>query len=69
LNRNFLFISGDDGDKILRCHTTFSIDWFTDNKMEAPLRVTPSKNRSGINGLIEDDSVFNSSNGGILKEN
>jgi hypothetical protein len=60
-----LFILGDDGDRILRCHRTFSIDWFTDNKIEAPLRVTPSKHRSGINGLIEDDSVFNSSNGGM----
>lgn len=33
--------------------------------MEAPLRVTTSKHRSGINSLTEDDSVFNSVNGGI----
>lgn len=32
--------------------------------MEAPLRVTPSKHRSGINNLTEDISVLNSSNGG-----
>ena len=44
---------------------TFSIDWFTDNKIEAPLRVIPSKNRNGINGLIEDYSVLNSSCGGM----
>lgn len=48
---------GDDGDKILRHYSSFSIDWFTDNKQEAPLRVIPSKNRHGINGLIEDPSV------------
>jgi hypothetical protein len=60
-----LFILGDDSDKILRRHTTFSIDWFTDNTMEAPLRVIASKHRSGINGLIEDDSVLNSLNGGM----
>jgi hypothetical protein len=60
-------ISGDDS--ILRCHTTFSIDWFTDNKMEAPLSVTPSKHHSGINGLIDDDSVSNSSSGGRLRNN
>jgi len=33
--------------------------------MEAPLRVIASKHRSGINGLIEDDSVLNSLNGGM----
>ncbi|CAF3581966.1 unnamed protein product [Rotaria sp. Silwood1] len=54
---------GDDADKILRRYTTFSIDWFTDNKVEAPLRVIPSKHRHGINDLIEDDSVFNISPG------
>ncbi|CAF4207350.1 unnamed protein product, partial [Rotaria sp. Silwood2] len=54
---------GDDADKILRRYTTFSIDWFTDNKAEAPLRVIPSKHRHGINGLLEDDSVFNISPG------
>ena len=48
---------GDDGDKILRHYSSFSIDWFTDNKQEAPLRVIPSKNRHGINCLIEDPSV------------
>ncbi|CAF4438802.1 unnamed protein product, partial [Rotaria magnacalcarata] len=48
---------------ILRRYTTFSIDWFTDNKPEAPLRVIPSKHRNGINGLIDDDSVFNASSG------
>jgi len=64
-NNNFQPIveHGDDGDRILRRHTTFSIDWFTDNKEEAPLRVTASKHRSGINGLIEDESVSNSSSG------
>ena len=56
---------GDESDRILRSHTSFSIDWFTDNKPEAPLRVIPSKNRHGINGLIEDDSVFNASCGGV----
>jgi hypothetical protein len=40
------------------------MDWFTDNKIEAPLRVIPSKNRYGINGLIEDDSALDSSLGG-----
>ncbi|CAF1580390.1 unnamed protein product [Rotaria magnacalcarata] len=54
---------GDDADRILRRYTTFSIDWFTDNKPEAPLRVIPSKHRNGINGLIDDDSVFNASSG------
>jgi hypothetical protein len=43
----------------------FSIDWFTDNKFEAPLRVIPSKHRNGINGLIEDSSVLDSSCGGM----
>jgi hypothetical protein len=43
---------GDDANKILRHYSTFSIDWFTDNKIEAPLRVIPSKNRHGINNLI-----------------
>lgn len=57
---------GDDSDRILREHTTFSIDWFTDNKDEAPLRVISSKNLNGINGLIEDESVFKSINGGLL---
>ena len=41
----------------------FSIDWFTDNKPEAPLRVIPSKNRHGINDLVEDASVFDVSCG------
>lgn len=41
----------------------FSIDWFTDNKPEAPLRVIPSKNRHGINDLIEDSSVVEVSSG------
>ncbi|CAF1407064.1 unnamed protein product [Rotaria sp. Silwood1] len=54
---------GIDGDSILRCHTKFSIDWFTDNTFESPLRVTPSRHRSGFNDLIEDDSVFKSSTG------
>ncbi|CAF1282003.1 unnamed protein product [Rotaria sordida] len=54
---------GDDADKILRRYTTFSIDWFTDNKNEAPLRVIPSKHRNGINDLIEDGSVSNISSG------
>ncbi|UJR15384.1 hypothetical protein I4U23_002332 [Adineta vaga] len=54
---------GSDADKILRHHLTFSIDWFTDNKGEAPLRVIPSKNRHGINGLIEDSSVLDSTAG------
>ncbi|CAF2742050.1 unnamed protein product [Rotaria sp. Silwood2] len=54
---------GSDGDRILHCYTTFSIDWFTDNTFEASLRVTPSRHRSGIKDLIEDDSVFNSSAG------
>ncbi|CAF0984223.1 unnamed protein product [Adineta steineri] len=54
---------GRDSDKILRHTTSFSIDWFTDNKNEAPLRVIPSKHRNGINGLIEDDSVLDSSCG------
>ena len=56
--------SGDDADNILRHYSTFSIDWFTDNKPEAPLRVIPSKYRHGINDLVEDDSVFDSSGGG-----
>jgi len=43
----------------------FSIDWFTDNKTEAPLRVIPSKHRHGINGLHEDSSVLDSSCGGM----
>ncbi len=43
----------------------FSIDWFTDNKPEAPLRVIPSKHRNGINGLIEDASLLDSSCGGM----
>ena len=43
----------------------FSIDWFTDNKDGAPLRVTTSKNLSRINGLIEDESVTNATNGGL----
>lgn len=43
----------------------FSIDWFTDNKPEAPLRVIPSKNRHGINDLVEDASVFDVSSGRI----
>ena len=60
---------GDDADRILRGHTTFSIDWFTDNKNEAPLRVTPSKNRGGINNLIEDESVNNSISGGLYDKN
>lgn len=53
--------TGDDADKILRHYTTFSIDWFTDNKLEAPLRVIPSRNRHGFNNLVEDPSVFDSS--------
>lgn len=55
--------TGDDADKILRHYTMFSIDWFTDNKLEAPLRVIPSKNRHGFNNLVEDSSVFDSSCG------
>jgi hypothetical protein len=53
--------AGDDADQILRRYSTFSIDWFTDNKHEAPLRVIPSKHRHGINDLIEDSSVLDSS--------
>ncbi len=45
----------------------FSIDWFTDNKPEAPLRVIPSKHRHSINGLIEDSSVLDVSCGTIQK--
>ncbi|CAF1053922.1 unnamed protein product [Adineta ricciae] len=54
---------GEDADYILRCYSTFSIDWFTDNKMDAPLRITLPLNRDRINGLVEDDSVFNSTGG------
>ncbi|CAF1633950.1 unnamed protein product [Adineta ricciae] len=54
---------GTDADRILRHYSTFSIDWFTDNKAEAPLRVIPTKNRHGINGLIEDNSVLDSTAG------
>lgn len=46
----------------------FSIDWFTDNKADAPLRIIPSKNRHGINGLIEDKSVAESMAGGSKRE-
>ena len=60
-----LFISGDDSDKILHHYSTFSIDWFTDNNLEAPLRVIPSKHRSGINSLVEDSSVLDVSCGTI----
>lgn len=56
---------GDDANKILRHYSMFSIDWFTDNKSEAPLRVIPSKHRNGINDLIEDPSVLDSSCGGM----
>ena len=59
----FCFGLGDDADKILRSYPMFSIDWFTDNKLEAPLRVIPSKNRHGLNNLVEDSSVFDSSFG------
>ncbi|CAF0807692.1 unnamed protein product [Rotaria sordida] len=61
-NNNFQSIieCGTDSDNILRCHTTFSIDWFTDNTFEASLHVTPSRNRNGLNDLIEDNSVSNS---------
>ncbi|CAF3885372.1 unnamed protein product [Adineta steineri] len=54
---------GDDANNVLRGHRTFSIDWYTDNKIDAPLRVTPSIHRMGINDLIEDASVFNSLSG------
>lgn len=53
----------DTSDRILRSYRIFSIDWFTDNKFEAPLHVTSSNSRSGINGLIEDASVSNASAG------
>jgi hypothetical protein len=43
----------------------FSIDWFTDNKADAPLRVIPSKHRHGINNLVEDASVLDSSCGNM----
>lgn len=55
---------GIDADRVLRSHTMFSIDWFTDNDTEAALRVTSSKYRSGLNGLVEDESVLNSISGG-----
>ena len=59
-----LFVNlGEDSDQILRKYSMFSIDWFTDNKLEAPLRVVPSKNRHGITGLIEDSSVLDISCG------
>lgn len=59
---------GDDADQILRRYSIFSIDWFTDNKPEAPLRVIPSKNRHGINDLMEDASVFDVSCGMISSD-
>ena len=62
---DFQVVLGDDADQILRRHTMFSIDWFTDNKNEAPLRVTSSKQRTGINGLVEDESVSNVTSGGL----
>jgi len=52
--------SNDESNEILRRYSIFSIDWFTDNKADAPLRIIPSKNRHGINGLIEDKSVSES---------
>ena len=60
------FVEGEDADYVLRCYSTFSIDWFTDNKIDAPLRITSPLNRNRINGLVEDDSVFKSTSGGKL---
>ena len=60
--KKFFFV-GDDSDRILRDYHMFSIDWFTDNKPEAPLRVIPSRCRHGINHLIEDSSVLDLSCG------
>ncbi|CAM4740025.1 unnamed protein product [Rotaria magnacalcarata] len=48
---------GDDAEKILRSHTSFSIDWFTENNRESAFRVTSSMHRSGISGLVDDESV------------
>ncbi|UJR31273.1 hypothetical protein I4U23_018773 [Adineta vaga] len=62
-NSQSIIEPGEDADNILRRYTTFSIDWFTDNKLDAPLRITPPMNRNRINGLVEDDSVLNSTSG------
>lgn len=55
---------GEESDRILRDHTAFFIDWYTDNKDGAPLRVVSPRNYNGVNGLIEDDSVSQSLSGG-----
>lgn len=65
----FLFLEtniflGEETDRILRRFSEFSIDWFTDNKREAPLKVNPSRNYYGFNGLIEHESVRESSSSG-----
>ena len=54
------------GDGILQHHRVFSIDWFTDNHTDAPLRITPSKNPCAINDLIVDESVSTLSSLGLL---
>lgn len=60
-------ILDDEADKILRSHTNFSIDWFTDNKMQSAFRVTSSKDRSEINNLVIDESVSADASKGIRK--
>ena len=62
---NCLLILDKNGDKILRFHRTFTIDWFTDNTTEARFHVVSSRSRHGINGLIEDESVSNYSSEGM----
>ena len=63
----FSILVGDEADRILRLHSIFAIDWFTDNKREAPLRVLPSKERQGINGLVDDQSFLESNSGGKIQ--
>jgi hypothetical protein len=62
-------ILDDESDDILRRHSTFFIDWFTDNHIDALLRVTTSKYVHGIKDLINDESVTTNSTIGILISN
>ncbi|CAF1458870.1 unnamed protein product, partial [Didymodactylos carnosus] len=55
--------TGDEADSILQRYCNYTIDWYTDNGDDSPLKVLPSKHSSGVNNLVEDRSLLETPSG------